>query len=236
MLKWVLVLVALCLPVSAKRVIWSCQYFAYSNTETCETYIDPTGIAVTAYDAGASNTQLQSQWCWAASIEMASRYYGFYLTQQQIVETTWGSMVNMPGTAPQIIAATNRKYTDSHGKAFEIKSLVMEDWEDAAMMLANNVPILVGSLGHMTMLIGLEITFAYNVYGDLVGSQVNDAVLWDPWPGNGIRPMTPAEFYNAFFAIAVGAVEDPASIRRRIAPKASKSPFSYNLLGRRLQP
>src|SRR5690242_14048954 len=58
---------------------------------------------VTDITAGAVGGQHQSEWCWAACLEMVFRYYGFHVSQQQIVQETWGTIVNLPGSPQQIM-------------------------------------------------------------------------------------------------------------------------------------
>src|SRR5258708_30757111 len=51
--------------------------------------------------------QQRSNWCWAACIEMVFRYRGLRLTQERIVEETFGGDVNRPGTPEEILENLN---------------------------------------------------------------------------------------------------------------------------------
>lgn len=233
MMRWILLLAVAGFAASQKVQLWNCVDDLVYNTRNCNTLIDPTGLEVTAHDAGVNQTQIQDEWCWAASIEMAARYWGYYLPQTQIVETTWGKITDMPGSPAQIIAATNRVYVDTRGKAFRLTSLILPTWTDVSASLAANYPVLVGSLGHMTVILGLNITFFKNQFGQVVSSQVNEVAIWDPWPGNGLRDMSPIEFQSAFLALSVGATPETisAGLNRLGIQKANETKV-FDLLGR----
>lgn len=239
MWKWLLLL-AIVTPLSAKKAKWECS--TAGAIETCILYIDPTGISVSAKDVRASNIQLQANWCWLASIEMSFRYYGYLVPQEKLLDLLWGKIEDMPGRPEQILGATNRVYTDENGKRFRAESVMLNNWLEVSNALALDVPVLVGyaqagATGHMTMIVGVQMQALYNQFGQIIDTRVSGVVLWDPWPGNGLREMTQSEFNGTFLLVAVGATAlDPVSVRRSFSiAKRPQSPVYFNILGRRLQ-
>lgn len=221
-------------PIHAKRSKWECA--TSGNIETCNLYINPNSFSVSAI--AAANSQQQANWCWLASIEMAFRYYGYSVPQQKLLELLWGNIEDMPGRAEQIIGATNRVYTDDSGKRFRAESIEVGSWLEASVALSRDIPVLVGyaqpgGIGHMTMVVGIQMQALYNNVGQVVDSRVSDVVLWDPWPGVGLRPMSQVEFDSTFLLVAVGATAlDPVSIARRTVSPPVQSLRYFNLLGR----
>ena len=87
--------------------------------EQCTAGIRSDTVEATVATAGG---QRMSQWCWAASISMVFRFYGFEVSQQRIVAETFGQVVNMPGTAEQIMTTLSREWTDDHGRTFRVEA------------------------------------------------------------------------------------------------------------------
>jgi hypothetical protein len=120
--------------------------------------------------------QQSSEWCWAACISGVFAYYGHEISQQDIVQQTWGQVVNLPGQPQQIIADLNRSWVDSSGNAFTV-----------------------GALGHAMILTGIQ--WARDVYGH---EQIMAAIVRDPWPTNGIRRQLSAqEWLGANFLVRI---------------------------------
>ncbi|THB70736.1 MAG: hypothetical protein D6E12_02315 [Desulfovibrio sp.] len=168
-----------------------CQPTNYGYNQ-CEAGID-TGVL--NQTVSATGWQEYDQWCWAACIEMVFRYYGFEVDQQRIVRETWGSIVNMPGYPEQIMANLNRTWVDDRGRHFRSQGdQYSANALSAAEDLANNRPLIVGTMGHAMLLTAMMYTT--NDYGH---SQLVSAVVRDPAPGQGRRLMTPQELHNVFF-------------------------------------
>lgn len=151
--------------------------------------------------------QQQSEWCWAACIEMVFRYYGYIVPQSKIVRDTWGSIVNMPGQPEQILSDLNRTWVDTKGRKFQsVGDSLTANAATAVVDLRQNRPLIIGALGHAVVLTAL--TSDVNTY---TGAwQVIAATVRDPWPGRGRRILSPQEWFNISFAarIAVAAVKD----------------------------
>jgi|SRR5579883_743921 len=145
--------------------------------------------------------QQSSEWCWAACISMVFDYYGHAVDQQRIVRETWGSVVNMPGQPGQILHDLNRKWTDDEGEDFRCYGdMLSVNLNTAVQDLDNDHPLIIGALGHATVLTAIAWTV------DLATSQwaIQQVIVRDPWPGNGGRRiLSPVEWANINFAARV---------------------------------
>jgi hypothetical protein len=132
---------------------------------------------------------------------MVFAYYGHPVSQKRIVEQVWGSTVDMPGQPDQILADLNRSWTDEKGNDFssEGDSLSANNF-NAVIDLQNNRPLIIGALGHATVLTALT--------GDTnlqTGAwQIVEAIVRDPWPtSGGRRVLSPQEWFNIKFAARI---------------------------------
>lgn len=134
-------------------------------------------------------TQEESEWCWAACIEMVFTFWEHPVDQEEIVRQTWGEIVNMPAQPAQIVAALNRPWTDSNGDTFRVRGDVSSvTGAAAAQDLANGMPLIIGSMGHAMVLTAISYNRAPNSQG-----QVTGAIVRDPLPGRGKRALSPQE-------------------------------------------
>jgi hypothetical protein len=169
------------------------------NVARCTAGIRSEMIHVTAQ-------QKMNQWCWAACIEMVFKYYGYDVPQARIVHDAWGQVVNMPGQPAQILASLNRIWVAEDGRRFRAYGDALSaNAQTAVIDLQNDRPLIIGALGHATVLTALtsdvnQINGAWAVIA---------AIVRDPWPGRGRRVLTPQEWYNITFAcrIAVQAID-----------------------------
>jgi len=170
-------------PVQAYN---NCQVMPFG--QLCEAGVNlPTMIE--AYDP-----QHMSQWCWAASIEMVFRYYGYQVSQQTIVQQTYGFVGNIPAvTGMAITRNLNRTWTDETGRRFRVSVRGLYD-ADANILgitdpqivnaLMNEQPLLFGNRSHAMVLVSVAYT----------PMQIVNVGFADPWPGNGLRgPVNPRE-------------------------------------------
>ena len=167
-----------------------CSAFDFRGIQQCEAGIDSSIARVRV-----SSRQYLTQWCWAASIEMVFRYYGFRISQARIVQETWGSIVNLPGYPQQILANLNRPWVDARGRGFGVSGDVLSaNPMTAARDLADDMPLIIGTTGHAMVLTALR----YD--GDRFGNvNVRAAIVRDPWPGRGRRVLSAGEWYGTNF-------------------------------------
>lgn len=147
--------------------------------------------------------QQMPEWCWAACIEAVFRYYGHYIPQVEIVRETWGEIVNLPGQPQQIVADLNRPWVDTEGNPFRVFGDVYSaNVITASQDLANNMPLIIGSMGHAMVLTSLQ--WARNGLG---AQQIAAAIVRDPWPGNAMqRILSPQEWFSVNFLIRIRVI------------------------------
>ena len=145
--------------------------------------------------------QQQSEWCWAASISMLFEFHGHQVSQQRIVQETWGTIANIPGQPAQILSDLNRTWTDDKGVTFRAQGDMRSvNIYTAVDDLKNDDPLIIGALGHATVMTAIS--------GDInmtTGAwQITEVIVRDPWPGNGgRRQLSPMEWGNLAFAARV---------------------------------
>lgn len=170
--------------------------------------VHPNGYALRQCTVGIPGNVMQfvaarqnnSQWCWAACIQMMFRVYGYDLPQELLVQQTWGALVNMPAQPEQIMRALNRTYVDRAGRRFRaVGDAFSVNLATAIDDLSNNSPLIVGALGHATVLTALNYTES-----NVGERQVTSATVRDPWPDNpSRRTLSPQEWYNINFAARI---------------------------------
>jgi hypothetical protein len=189
-----LLLSAICtgaIPRFASAKIY-CRSFDAHGVQMCEAGIDSRISEVTAMSVGG---QHQTQWCWAACIEIIFRYYGFLVPQEQIVEEAWGALVNFPGQPGQILAELNRSWIDANGRQFSSSGDAFSaNAVTAAQDLSQDMPLIIGTLGHAMVLTSLQYT--RDQFGN---GSVTAAIVRDPWPGRGRRILSAQEWFGANF-------------------------------------
>ena len=162
------------------------------GVQQCESGI---ASSVAHVAAAAVGGQHLDQWCWAACIEMVFAYYGFQVPQERIVEETWGRIVNLPGQPGQILRNLNRAWTDDAGSSFRASGDVYTaNPITAAQDLAQDMPLIIGTMGHAMVLTSL--VYVRDVYGR---GNVTAAVVRDPWPGRGRRTLSAQEWFSTSF-------------------------------------
>lgn len=140
--------------------------------------------------------QHDTEWCWAACISSVFSYYGHPISQERIVQETFGSILNLPGRPEQIYQALNRNWVDDNGLNFTVTADVLTaNYSTAIHDLAAGYPLIVGALGHAMVLSAVE--YNHDVYDRV---QITSATVRDPWPLNASpRVLTPQEWYNVTF-------------------------------------
>jgi hypothetical protein len=77
---------------------------------------------------------------------------------------------------------------------------------DAAQALVANFPLIIGTLGHATVLTALEYSSFYQMapFGPVLGpATVTAATVRDPWPERGRRTLSAKEWFSISFAAQV---------------------------------
>ncbi len=187
-------------PLSSRpaRAALECSDDPYSGVRACTAGIRSELIQSTA----ANTVQYASQWCWAACIESIFRYYGHPLSQADIVRQVYGGVVDMPASGHQLLRILNGTWVDATGRAFSVSADAYSvTVETAAQDLAADMPLLLGTQAHAVVLTALSYNLRATPYG--VQSEILDAIVRDPWPGQGRRYLTAYEWYGIAFAARV---------------------------------
>lgn len=139
----------------------------------------------TSYFKSYVARQRSQNWCWAACTQMVLNYQGVNVSQEQIVERVFGTQVDRPGTAQNIVQGASGWYVDGRtiGAKADCSFIPQKLIDD----LVNKYPLVVGlsmpgqNVGHAYVLTGLS----FKKYGDSIYPQ--SVILRDPWPDNQSR-------------------------------------------------
>ena len=135
-----------------------------------------------------ASTQNNSQWCWAASIQMVLKYYGVQVTQEQIVERSFGVKRNgqLPNltASPEVITANLNKWgVDNKGQRYRVKATWGRNAPRPDLLLREmeaNHPVIIGyegnEGGHAVVITAVGFL---NTQG---GPSIEEIVVRDPWP------------------------------------------------------
>jgi peptidase C39-like protein len=111
--------------------------------------------------------QHASQWCWAASIQAVLAHGGIKRSQQDIVQETYGRVVNLPAYNPmQLYKSLNTIGRDSEGKTQYVASRFYQGSPSAAFLkeeISNNRPVIMwyvnpGGMGGIPLSFSRSIT------------------------------------------------------------------------------
>jgi len=144
------------------------------------------------YSAAQHNgRQRQTNWCWAACIQMVLNYHGLYVTQEQIVQKIYGNLVDQPAGEQQIMEALSGWMPNYQGRYSQIYCQnEITNINEITSNLAYKWPLIVGlsnpsnpnGVGHAYVL--TAIYYSTDMYNNTIPHKV---VLRDPWPGNPSR-------------------------------------------------
>lgn len=137
--------------------------------------------------------QRQSNWCWAAAVQMVLNYRGIPVTQEQVVQRIFrGEVPNLPGQPSQILEALSGWAFTRDGRRVILSSSPFAfDGSEIVRDLAERWPIVVGvrtspTSGHAYVL--TAVTYTVDPWNRPI---FLTAVLRDPWPGNPSRVEVP---------------------------------------------
>ena len=181
--------VAALLPRGGAQAAQQCAEFDWQGIQQCMAGI-PSQIA-----GQSALPQYQSQWCWAACISMIFGYYNRPVRQERIVQEAFGRIVDMPANPRQILSAVNRPWTDERGKPFRGHGQDLPiDPNLAARYMAQEKPLIIGTLGHAMVLTALS--WAQDQRGQ---QQLTGLVVRDPAFGGQRRELSGQEIQSTMF-------------------------------------
>jgi hypothetical protein len=162
--------------------------------DLCVSQVDFMQFAEQAY-----MSQLQSQWCWAASISMVFAFHDHLVSQARIVSDVYGAPENIPAQTGIVIAnELNRCWADDYGATFQSQLTGAYDFDAGVNALTNAMivgeldqdrPLVIGNRTHAMVLTAVQY---YPTPGQ---PNIVAGGVFDPWPGIGARGLTTAELY-----------------------------------------
>jgi hypothetical protein len=155
-------------------------------------------------DQEAEQSQDKDQWCWAASISMIFNYYGYHVSQEEIVVQTYGRLVNLPATGKKIGENLKGKYKTKDNREFSVtvreydllRGKTSLNNNDILRSLEEGRPLLIGANGHAMVL--TAVFYTRSPSGKLLS--IIGGIVRDPWPGRGKRQLTFAELSPFYVA------------------------------------
>jgi len=157
--------------------------------------------------------QVQSNWCWAACIQMVLNYHGLYVSQMDVVTKIYGSpYINQPANEQQILSALSGWAPDTRGSYSGINAYGgYTTIQEIINGLSGKWPLIVGlsnpnsNIGHAYVLTAIYYSNQYDYYGNIISIVPDKVVLRDPWPTNQSRQeISWTEFQNrCFMAVKV---------------------------------
>ncbi|MBS1501504.1 MAG: C39 family peptidase [Bacteroidetes bacterium] len=138
-----------------------------------------------------ASSQHNSNWCWAASLQMIFNYYGVNITQEQIVARSYGvdpngKLPNWTGNWRVITANLNNWSVDNNGRQYIVQAVFNRGPTKPAYLirqLSQFHPVLIGcrsgpNSGHAVVITACSYVQTY--YGPVIES----IVVRDPWPSD----------------------------------------------------
>lgn len=135
------------------------------------------------------SSQRNSNWCWAASLQMVFNYYGVSITQEQIVARSYGTdhtgnLPNWTGSFPVITANLNNWNADNNGRQYSVAASLNWGAPTPAYLiqeLSAQRPVLIGyqsspTTGHAVVITACSYTESAN------GPIIQSIIVRDPWP------------------------------------------------------
>ena len=181
------------------------------------------GVPSAKFEAVAAiGRQRSMNWCWAACIQMVLNYQGVPVTQEQIVERTFGARIDAPGQPIQVLANLNTWGITADGRTFVVGAeSVSAIPAVAAVQLIRDLdaeqPLIIGISGYGGTGHACVVT-AVQYHSGATGSTVLDAItLRDPWPGHPSRIDIPwAQVTGINFLARIRVVKADAAGAQRL--------------------
>jgi hypothetical protein len=159
--------------------------------------------------------QQGQNWCWAACVQMVLSTKGIKVNQADVVQRTYGAVVDAPGGADAIQSRLSGWFQTRSGRTLLAASVVPGPMQEGLLYsyLKNQSPLILGvsypgaSIGHAVV-----VTAAVFKVSE-AGLELKEVVVRDPWPDlaaqKGKRKLTREEFANAVFYCVVDVVKKP---------------------------
>jgi hypothetical protein len=160
-----------------------------------------------------SASQNNSNWCWAASMQMIFNYYGVSISQEQIVARSYGvdpfgQLPNWTGSFQVITSNLNNWSIDNYGRLYQVSASLNWGAPTPAYLiqeLAAQRPVLIGyksgpNSGHAVVITACSYIPTMN------GPIIQSVVVRDPWPSDqNIQTLGRVEYPGLNFANLIQA-------------------------------
>ena len=171
------------------------------NKKIGEPIIHAVGIETNIMQYHATE-QHSTNWCWAASAQMALSTQGLMLPQEQIVRTLFGRLIDVPGGVPQFLQLRG-KYKTNRG-VFSV-SCVHKKGPPSFKTLINNLksnrPVIL-ALSNPGLDIGHAVIATAVIYQDASEeSQIIKVIVRDPSPGQNKRELSATDFSSVMYHV-----------------------------------
>ncbi|MEC4683672.1 MAG: C39 family peptidase [Nitrospirota bacterium] len=168
--------VGLCRPSPASANI------SFVGTDTYEVGI-PRDYVLTWAHPKDMGRQIESHWCWAASVQMVLNMAHVPVTQEEIVRRTFGRKENLPATALQMMTALDGWSSSYRGKRVVVRAFVEPSFDQILLDLYLNYPVILilkfgSQTGHAVVITAAR----YKISGGK--KQILYFLIRDPWPKN----------------------------------------------------
>lgn len=153
--------------------------------------------------------QRNSNWCWAAAIQMVLNYHGIFVTQEHLVQQKFGLLANRTANGLEMMESLNGWFWSIFASRTRVSAWEVDMTSDTKFidLLANKTPVIVGLIGSQTEAAG----HAYVVTGvdyTLVPSRggviVHSVTVRDPWPTNPSEQVIPWEQFKNRLMFGIG--------------------------------
>ena len=165
----------------------------------------PTLDLVTRVSPEVLGRQRESNWCWAASIQMVMAHDGINLPQEEIVARTYGALINLTVQPEQLVPALSGWSVNRGGRQYYsvATQLYFPSAEYILNQLSQNQPLIAAlniPSGHAVVVTGL--TYDLNSFtGQMIPRSV---VFRDPWPDHESKQEMAWVEFQARFITLVG--------------------------------
>jgi len=140
-------------------------------------------------------SQIQSNWCWAACIQMVLNYHELNVNQKEVVTRIYGlPYVNRTAGEQQILSALTGWAPDSRGRLSRIHAYGgYTSLRETIKTLSHKCPLIVGlsnphgGVGHVYVLTAIYYSYRHDNAGKINGYIPDKVVLRDPWPSSPSR-------------------------------------------------
>ena len=141
--------------------------------------------------------QLESNWCWAASVQMVLNIAHIPVTQDQIVERVFGQRKNLPATPLQIMKALDGWTSIYDGKHVSVTAFIEPSYDQILLDLYLNYPVILALKFGSKNKIGHAVVITAAKYRVVNGkNQILYFVVRDPWPQNPSAEKLEPQFFK----------------------------------------